>query len=136
MQARIINLIMYFLAKLKVGKKISKLEVLRSAEFGHGHLLTEVSAYPSWIYDEMNVKQPLKRVTKPQVQSYRIFHQVENHILTSEPRGFLIEKAVITGSISIRLSKGKSIAAPLLFDFNTSSNYGNGLMLNYSKTFN
>jgi hypothetical protein len=134
MQARIINLIMYFLAKLKVGKKISKLEVLRSAEFCH--LRTEVSAYPSWIYDEMNVKQPLKRVTKPQVQSYRIFHQVENHILTSGPRGFLIEKAVITGSTSIRLSKGKSIAAPLLFDFNTSSNYGNGLMLNYSETFN
>ncbi|MGC8594468.1 MAG: DUF494 family protein [Candidatus Kryptoniota bacterium] len=151
MQERIIDLIVYLLGKLRERNRISKLEVSRLAEFGYTQ--TEISTALSWIYDKMNAKQPLKRMTKSEVQSYRIFHQVEKHILTKEARGFLIEmfelglidkfdleniieRAMMTGSSSVGLGDIKSIAAAVLFNFNAPGNYGSRLMLDSSDTIN
>lgn len=151
MQEKIVELIVHLLKELRERKKISKLEVSKLAEFGYTQ--TEISTALSWIYDKMNIKQPLKSMTKLEMQSYRVFHDVEKRILTKEARGFLIEmfelglidklemeniieRAMMSGSSSIGISDIKSVAATVLFELNSPGSLGSRLMLNSSDTIN
>ncbi|MCL5268354.1 MAG: DUF494 domain-containing protein [Bacteroidetes bacterium] len=151
MQEKIIELIVFLMRELRQARDISKVDVSKLTESGYSQ--TEISTALSWIYDKMNVREPLKRVKSPHVRSYRIFHDAERQIMTKEARGFLvemyelglidqldleniIERSLMSGLNTVDRDEVKSIVASVLFEYNTPSKPGSRIMLNSSDTIN
>ncbi len=151
MQEKIIELIVFLMRELRQARDISKVDVSKLTESGYSQ--TEISTALSWIYDKMNVREPLKRVKTPRARSYRIFHDAERQIMTKEARGFLvemyelglidqldleniIERSLMSGLNIVDRDEVKSVVASVLFEYNTPSKPGSRIMLNSSDTIN
>jgi uncharacterized protein Smg (DUF494 family) len=151
MQEKIIELIVVLMREIRETKDISKVDVSKLSESGYSQ--TEISTALSWIYDKMNLREPLKRIKGPRARSYRIFHEAERQIMTKEARGFLvemyelglvdqldleniIERSLMSGSNLVDRDEVKSIVASVLFDYNSPGKPGSRIMLNSSDTIN
>jgi len=151
MQEKIVELIVFLMREIRQTRDISKVDVSKLSESGYSQ--TEISTALSWIYDKMNLREPLKRVSGPTVRSYRIFHEAERQILTRDARGFLvemyelgmidqldmeniIERSLMSGSVIVDKNEVKTIAASVLFEYNSPGKAGSRIMLNSSDTIN
>ncbi len=151
MQEKIIELIVVLMREIRETKDISKVDVSKLSESGYSQ--TEISTALSWIYDKMNLREPLKRMKGTRARSYRIFHEAERQILTKEARGFLvemyelglidqldleniIERSLMSGSNVVDRDEVKSIVASVLFEYNSPGKPGSRIMLNSSDTIN
>jgi len=151
MQEKIVELIVFLMRELRQTSDITKIDVSKLSESGYSQ--TEISTALSWIYDKMNLREPLKRVKGSGERSYRIFHEAERQIFTKEARGFLIEmyelglidyvdmeniieRSLMTGSNIIDRNEIKSTVASVLFEYNSPGKPGSRIMLNSSDTIN
>jgi len=151
MQERIVELIVFLMREIRQTKDISKVDVTKLKESGYTQ--TEISTALSWIYDKMNLREPLKRVKGSGARSYRIFHEAERQIFTKEARGFLIEmyelglidyidleniieRSLMAGFNIIDRDEIKSTVATVLFEYNSPGKPGSRIMLNSSDTIN
>lgn len=151
MQEKIVELIVFLMREIRQTTDISKVAVSKLSDSGYSQ--TEISTALSWIYDKMNLREPLKRVRGSRARSYRIFHEAERQILTKEARGFLvemyelgmidqldmeniIERSLMSGSIIVDKNEVKSIVASVLFEYNSPGKPGSRIMLNSSDTIN
>ena len=151
MQEKIVELIVFLMREIREQRDISKVDMSKLKENGYSQ--TEISTALSWIYDKMNLREPLKRVKSPRARSYRIFHEAERQIFTKEARGFLIEmyelglidyadmeniieRSIMSGFNTIDRNEVKSVAANVLFEYNSPSKPGSRIMLNSSDTIN
>jgi uncharacterized protein Smg (DUF494 family) len=137
--------------EIRQTRDISKIDVSKLTDNGYSQ--SEISTALSWIYDKMNLREPLKRVKGTHARSYRIFHEAERQILTKDARGFLvemyelglidhldmeniIERSMMSGSNVIDRNEIKSVAASVLFEYNSPGKPGSRIMLNSSDTIN
>lgn len=151
MQEKIVELIVFLMKELRQARDISKVDMSKLTESGYSQ--TEISTALSWIYDKMNVREPLKLVKGSRARSYRIFHEAERQIMTKEARGFLvemyelglidqldmeniIERSLMSGLNTVSRDEVKSIVASVLFEYNSPSKPGSRIMLNSSDTIN
>jgi Smg protein len=151
MQEKIIELIVYLMREIRERRDISKVDMSKLAERGYSQ--TEISTALSWIYDKMNLREPLKKVEGSRARSYRVFHEAERQIITKEARGFLIEmyelglidhidmeniieRSLMSGVNVIGRDEIKSIAAAVIFEYNPPGKPGSRVMLNSSDTIN
>jgi uncharacterized protein Smg (DUF494 family) len=151
MQEKIIELIVVLMREIRETKDLSKVDVSKLTESGYSQ--TEISTALSWIYDKMNLREPLKRVKGASARSYRIFHEAERQIMTKEARGFLvemyelglidqfdmeniIERSLMSGSNEVDRDEVKSIVASVFFEYNSPGKPGSRIMLNSSDTIN
>jgi uncharacterized protein Smg (DUF494 family) len=151
MQEKIIELIVFLMREIRQTRDISKVDMSKLTESGYSQ--TEISAALSWIYDKMNLREPLKRVKGSRARSYRIFHEAERQIFTKEARGFLIEmyelglidyvdmeniieRSLMSGFNVIDRNEIKSTVASVLFEYNSPGKPGSRIMLNSSDTIN
>jgi len=151
MQEKIVELIVFLMREIRQTHDLSKVDVSRLKDNGYSQ--SEISTALSWIYDKMNMREPLKNVKGKRPRSYRIFHEAERQILTKEARGFLvemyelglidhndmeiiIERSLMSGSNVIDRDEIKSVAAGVLFEYNSPGKPGSRIMLNSSDTIN
>ncbi len=151
MQEKIVELIVFLMKEIRQTRDISKVDVSKLAESGYSQ--SEISTALSWIYDKMNLREPLKRFKRRRVKSYRIFHEAERQIITKDARGFLtemyelglidqldmeniIERSLMSGLNVIDRNEVKSIVASVLFEYNSPGKPGSRVMLNSSDTIN
>ena len=151
MQEKIIELIVFLMKEIRQTADISTVDVSKLAERGYSQ--SEISTALSWIYDKMNLREPLKRVRSSRAKSYRIFHEAERQIITKEARGFLIEmyelglidmldleniieRSLMSGSNAVDRDEIKSIVASVIFEYNSPGKAGSRIMLNSSDTVN
>ncbi len=151
MQEKIVELIVFLMREIRQTHDISKVDVSKLTDNGYSQ--SEISTALSWIYDKMNLREPLKRVKSSHARSYRIFHEAERQILTKDARGFLvemyelglidhldmeniIERSLMSGLNVIDRNEVKSVAATVLFESNSLSKPGSRIMLNSSDTIN
>jgi uncharacterized protein Smg (DUF494 family) len=151
MQEKIVELIVFLMREIRQTHDISKVDVSKLKDNGYSQ--SEISTALSWIYDKMNMREPLKNVKGRRARSYRIFHEAERQILTKEARGFLvemyelglidhddmeniIERSLMSGLNIIGRDEIKSVAAGVLFEHNSPGKPGSRIMLNSSDTIN
>jgi uncharacterized protein Smg (DUF494 family) len=151
MQEKIVELIVFLMREIRQTHDISKVDVSKLKDNGYSQ--SEISTALSWIYDKMNVREPLKKVKGKRARSYRVFHEAERQILTKEARGFLvemyelglidhvdmeniIERSLMSGLNVIDRNEIKSVAAGVLFEYNSPGKPGSRIMLNSSDTIN
>ncbi|HEY9166504.1 MAG TPA: DUF494 family protein [Candidatus Kryptonia bacterium] len=151
MQEKIVELIVFLMREISQARDISHVDVSKLAERGYSQ--SEISTALSWIYDKMNLREPLKRVKSPRAKSYRVFHEAERQIITKEARGFLtemyelglidkldleniIERSLMSGSNTVDRDEIKSIIAGVIFEYNSPGKPGSRIMLNSSDTIN
>ena len=151
MQEKIVELIVFLMREIRHTRDISKIDVSKLKDDGYSQ--SEISTALSWIYDKMNLREPLKRIKVPRARSYRMFHEAERQILTREARGFLvemyelglidhidleniIERSLMSGSNVIDRNEIKSVAASVLFDYNSPGKPGSRILLNSTDTIN
>jgi uncharacterized protein Smg (DUF494 family) len=151
MQEKIVELIVFLMREIRQTHDISKIDVSKLKDNGYSQ--SEISTALSWIYDKMNVREPLKKVKGKGARSYRIFHEAERQILTKDARGFLvemyelglidhidmeniIERSLMTGLNVIDRDEIKSVAAGVLFEYNSPGKPGSRILLNSSDTIN
>jgi len=151
MQEKIIELIVFLMKEIRQTADISSVDMSKLTERGYSQ--SEISTALSWIYDKMNLREPLKKVRSSHAKSYRIFHEAERQIITKEARGFLIEmyelglidmldleniieRSLMSGSNSVNRDEIKSIVASVIFEYNSPGKAGSRIMLNSSDTVN
>jgi uncharacterized protein Smg (DUF494 family) len=151
MQEKIVELIVVLMREIRQTQDISKVDVAKLKDNGYSQ--SEISTALSWIYDKMNLREPLKKAKGKHARSYRIFHEAERQILTKEARGFLvemyelglidhidmesiIERSLMTGLNVVDRDEVKSIAAGVLFEYNSPGKPGSRILLNSSDTIN
>jgi len=151
MQEKIVELIVSLMREIKQRRDISKVDVSKLTESGYSQ--TEISTALSWIYDKMNLREPLKRVKGAPARSHRIFHEAERQIITKEARGVLVEmyelgiiaqidmentfaRSLMSGSNTVDRNEIRSIIASVLFEYNSPGKPGSRIMLNSSDTIN
>jgi uncharacterized protein Smg (DUF494 family) len=151
MQEKIVELIVFLMREIRQSHDISKIDVSKLKESGYSQ--SEISTALSWIYDKINLREPLKKAKGERAKSYRIFHEAERQILTKEARGFLvemyelglidhvdmeniIERSLMLGSNVIDRDEIKSIAAGVLFEHSAPGRPGSRILLNSSDTIN
>ena len=151
MQEKIVELIVYLMREIRQTHDLSKVDVSKLKDNGYSQ--SEISTALSWIYDKMNAREPLKKVEGKRARSYRMFHEAERQILTKEARGFLvemyelglidyvdmesiIERSLMSGLNIVDRDEIKSIAAGVLFEYNSPGKPGSRIMLNSTDTIN
>ncbi|MFZ1080619.1 MAG: DUF494 family protein [Candidatus Kryptoniota bacterium] len=151
MQEKIVELIVFLMREIRQTRDISKVDMSKLTESGYSQ--TEISTALSWIYDKMNLREPLKRIKGTRARSYRIFHEAERQIFTKEARGFLIEmyelglidyidmeniieRSLMSGFNVIDRNEIRSTVASVLFEYNSPGKPGSRIMLNSSDTIN
>jgi len=151
MQEKIVELIVVLMREIRQTHDISKIDVSKLKDNGYSQ--SEISTALSWIYDKMNMREPLKKVRGKSARSYRIFHEAERQILTKDARGFLvemyelglidhidmeniIERSLMTGLNVIDRDEIKLVAAGVLFEYNSPGKPGSRILLNSSDTIN
>ncbi len=151
MQEKIVELIVVLMREIRQTNDISKVDVSKLTDNGYSQ--SEISTALSWIYDKMNLREPSKSAKGAHARSYRIFHEAERQILTKDARGFLvemyelglidhidmetiIERSLMSGSNVIDRNEIKSVAAGVLFEYNSPNKPGSRIMLNSSDTIN
>ncbi|HUI29456.1 MAG TPA: DUF494 family protein [Candidatus Acidoferrales bacterium] len=151
MQEKIVELIVVLMREIRQARDISKVDVSKLKDNGYSQ--SEISTALSWIYDKMNMREPLKNVKGPRARSYRMFHEAERQIITKDARGFLvemyelglidhldmeniIERSMMSGLNIVDRNEVKSIVAGVLFEYNSPNKPGSRILLNSSDTIN
>lgn len=152
MQEKIVEILLQLITGIKEHKVIEESEINRLIE--KGYTQTEISAAFSWLYDKVQFGESFMTDTAEiSPKSYRIFHEAEKMIFSSEARGYLmqcyelglidewdmeyiIDRVVFSGFSKVNLSEIKSLVMSAIFDFDDSDRIGSRIMLNSKDTVN
>jgi uncharacterized protein Smg (DUF494 family) len=133
MQERIVEILMYVLNEVrKTNKQIGEIDI--STLERQGYSQTEISLAFSWLFDRLsgNIEQA-PRLPEQHSTSFRILHQAEKYVITTEAFGYLIqlrelniisdaefeiiiERSLLSGFERLEISAIQAIVASVLFD--------------------
>ncbi|MFP4529263.1 MAG: DUF494 family protein [Candidatus Kapaibacterium sp.] len=149
---RIIEIIVYVISELKQNKHISDIDVNELQQLGYTS--SEISTAFSWLVDRIEFTEELfTRSNAMGETSFRVFHDAERDLFTSEAWGELIQMhslGIITNEHIEKIIERSAMAVPeqidsrqlktmvAAFSFNaeTDSAPGRRIMLNGSDTIN
>jgi uncharacterized protein Smg (DUF494 family) len=153
MQEKIVEIILHLISDIR-NQKIVEENVIKKL-VDKGYTQSEISAAFSWIYDRIQFGESLlvDGEQKTLSKSYRVFHDAEKLIFTSDARGyliqcyelslidewdveFIIDRAMFTGFSKVGIKEAKALVASTLFDFDDSDRVGSRIMLNSKDTVN
>lgn len=148
---RVMEIILFLVGEMRRNKQIGDIDLGKLADKGYTE--TEVSTAFSWLFDKMSLSVGQSNVTDISSLGtlgntpFRIYHDLEQHFLTSDARGYLIQlrelgllkdsemellidRLWFIGSHEIGLEAVRDLAAAIIFDFEDSSRSGSRMMLN------
>lgn len=139
MYERVVEIIMFLVNELKSSKQLSEVDV--AVLSNNGYTASEISTAFSWLFERMNVGQPVVDGVEASDESHRILHDVEKMVISPEAYGYLlqahqfgilnngdietiIERIMAAGFSTVGIAEMKSFIAGMLFD--TESQQGSG----------
>lgn len=139
MQERLIDIIVYLLDEIQHEEPMNNYVDLSKTLISKGYTENEINMALSWIFNHLqNKSSSLEGDLKFAEGSVRVLHDLERMILAADAYGYLlqlrhlnlltdfdvevvIEKALSLGTTSITLEDIKSIAASIIFGFDTNN---------------
>lgn len=148
---RVMEIILFLVGEMRRNKQIGDIDLGKLADKGYTE--SEVSTAFSWLFDKMALSVSQSNVTdlsslgKIGNAPFRIYHDLEQHFLSADARGYLIQlrelgllkdsemellidRLWFIGSYEIGLEAVRDLAAAMIFDFEDSSRSGSRMMLN------
>ncbi|KAA3662172.1 MAG: DUF494 family protein [Calditrichaeota bacterium] len=134
MNERVVEILMFIMSQLRGGKKdFDNLDLLSQDLLNRGYSQNEISSAFSWLFDRVDreVEEILRDGESDISQSFRVLHELEEMIISSEAFGYLlqikqleilsdfdvelaIEKAMMLGVSQVQIEDMKSIVAAIL----------------------
>ena len=152
MHERIIEIIVYVIAKLKQNRKISDINIDALQDLGYTH--AEISTALSWLVDRLEFSDKFAAPKDFGTNTaHRVFHSAEREIFTKEAYGesiqlqalgiianeqieMLIEKALIMGAQAIDVHQLRFFVANAVFGAQSNSLPAHRFMLTGSDSIN
>jgi Smg protein len=152
MRERIVEIIVYLMSELRNDIPLNEIDL--SVLTSHGYSPTEISTAFTWLYDKINTGEKMvSHVSASSPHSFRVLHDAERMVLSSEAYGYLIQlreigliaesdiesiidRVMLAGYPVAGLAEVKSITAAVLLDNDDSYNTGSRIMLNNNDTVN
>lgn len=148
---RIIEIIVFVISELRQNKSLKEIDFTKLQELGY--TTTEISTAFSWLADKAEITADEVINQAPSNYSFRILHDAEKDLFSSEAWGelinmqrlniitneqleFIIEKAVMAGANGISGADVKTFVANMLFTAPPVNYYGSRVMLNMSDSIN
>ena len=150
MQERIVEIIVYLIHEIRNDKRLGEIDLHILSD--RGYTQNEISTAFSWLFDKINLGETIiKESSNPAHRSFRVLHDAERSVISPEAYGYLIQlrelgllddfeielaidRIMMAGFGRVNVEEIKSIAAPLIFDFDDSNRVGSRLMLNTKDT--
>jgi len=148
---KIIEIIVYLLAEMKVNKHIGKDDMENLSSLGYTQ--NEINTAFSWIYTKIYAGEKIFNDDKSASKSHRVLHHAESFIISPESHGYLIQlrelslltdmdmeviidKIMLSGYTNVEIEDMKIIIAGYLLDTEDMNNNNRRIMLNANDTVN
>jgi len=148
---KIIEIIVYLLAEMKVKKQIGKDDMENLSSLGYTQ--NEINTAFSWIYTKIHAGEKVFNDNKTVSKSHRVLHNAESFVISPESHGYLIQlrelglltdmdleviidKIMLSGYTNVELEDMKIIIAGYLLDTEDMNNNNRRIMLNANDTVN
>lgn len=90
MKEKVVEILIYIMSEMQGNKRLSEIDLTDLVR--RGYTQSEISAAFSWLYDNLFLKEGSATIrSKPAKGSWRILHEAEKFIVSTECQGYLIQ---------------------------------------------